>query len=73
MMTNELHHTRRAIIMTLSLSLSIILGTVIFLSRIENNNDNIIYAQFQKNNNNISLGVNITSPQRGSTNSNQYG
>jgi hypothetical protein len=73
MMTNELHHTRRAIIMTLSLSLSIILGTVIFLSRIENNNDNIIYAQFQNNNNNISLGVNITSPQRGSTNSNQYG
>jgi hypothetical protein len=62
MMTNEMHHTTSAIIMILSLSLSIILGAVIFLSRIENNNGSIIYAQFQ---NNISLGVNITSPQRG--------
>jgi hypothetical protein len=65
MMTNEMHQTRRAIIMTLSLSLSVILETVIFLSSIENNNDSIIYAQFQNNNSNISLGVNITSPQRG--------
>jgi hypothetical protein len=62
MMTNEMHHTTSAIIMILSLSLSIILGAVIFLSSIENNNGSIIYAQFQ---NNISLGVNITSPQRG--------
>jgi hypothetical protein len=64
MMTNEMHHTRRAIIMTLSLPLSIILGAVIFLSSIENTNG-IIYAQFQNNNSNISLGVNITSPKRG--------
>ena len=65
MVTNEIHHTRPAIIMTLSLSLFIILGAVIFLSSIENNNGSIIYAQFQNNNRNISLGVNITSPQRG--------
>jgi hypothetical protein len=65
MMTNEMHHTRRAIIMTLSLSLSVILETVIFLSSIENNNGSIIYAHFQNNNSNLSLGVNITSPQRG--------
>lgn len=65
MMANEMHHTRPAIIMTLSLLLSIILETVIFLSSTENNNGSIIYAQFQNNNSNISLGVNITSPQRG--------
>jgi hypothetical protein len=64
MMTNEMHHTTPAIIMILSLSLSIILGAVIFLSSIENTNG-IIYAQFQNNNSNITLGVNITSPQRG--------
>jgi hypothetical protein len=64
-MTNEMHHTRRAIIMTLSLSFSIILGAVIYLSNNENNNSSIIYAQFQINNSNLSLGVNITSPQRG--------
>jgi hypothetical protein len=51
--------------MILSLSLSIILGAVIFLSSIENNNWSIIYAQFQNNKSNISLGVKITSPQRG--------
>jgi hypothetical protein len=64
MMTNEMHHTTPAIIMILSLSLSIILGAVIFLSSVENTNG-IIYAQFQNNNSNITLGVNITSPQRG--------
>ena len=65
MMTYEMHHTRPEIIMTLSLSLSIILGAVIFLSSIGNNNGSIIYAQFQNNNSKYSLGVNITSPQRG--------
>jgi hypothetical protein len=65
MMTNEMHHTRPAIIMTLSLSLPIFLRAVIFLSSIENNNGSIIYAHFQNNNSNLSLGVNITSPQRG--------
>lgn len=63
MMTNKVH-IRPAIIMTLSISFSIILATVTFLSSIENNNGSIIYAQFQ-NNGNISLGINITSPQRG--------
>ena len=67
MMTNEMHHTTPAIIMILSLSVSIILGAVIFLSSIENNNGSIIYAHFQNNNSNLSLGVNITSPQRGQT------
>ena len=61
MMTNEMHHTRPAIIMTLSLSLPIFLRAVIFLSSIENNNGSIIYAHFQNNNSNLSLGVNITS------------
>ena len=44
---------------------SIALHTVIFLSSIENNNGDIIYAQNQNNNSIMSLSVNITSPQRG--------
>jgi hypothetical protein len=51
--------------MTFSLLFCIILGAVIFFSSLENNKSSITYAQFQNNNSNISLGVNITSPQRG--------
>jgi hypothetical protein len=52
--------------MTLTLLFSIILGSVLLSSSFENDKSgNIIYAQFQNNNSNISLGVNITSPQRG--------
>jgi hypothetical protein len=58
-------NTRSEITMTLSLLFCIILGAVIFFSSLENSKSSIIHAQFQNNNSNISLGVNITSPQRG--------
>jgi hypothetical protein len=58
-------NTRSEITMALSLLFCIILGAVIFFSSPENNKSSIIHAQFQNNNSNISLGVNITSPQRG--------
>jgi hypothetical protein len=52
--------------MRLTLLFYIILGSVLLFSGFENDKSgNIIYAQFQNNNSNISLGVNITSPQRG--------
>lgn len=47
MMTNEMHHTTTAIIMILSLSLSIILGAVIFLSSIENTNVVLFILSFK--------------------------
>lgn len=60
-----MNNTRSEITMTLSL-LFCILGAVILFSSLENGkSSNIIHAQFQNNNSNISLGVNITSPQRG--------
>jgi hypothetical protein len=60
-----MNNTRSEITMTLSL-LFCILGAVILFSSPENGkSSNIIHAQFQNNNSNISLGVNITSPQRG--------
>jgi hypothetical protein len=58
-------NTRSGITMTFSLLVCIIIGVVIFISSLGNDkSNNIIYAQFQNNVSNISLGINITSPQR---------
>jgi hypothetical protein len=59
------NNTKSGITMTFSLLVYIILGVVIFISSLGNDkSNNIIYAQSQNNVSNISLGINITSPQR---------
>jgi hypothetical protein len=59
------NNTSSGITMTFSLLVCTILGVVIFISSLGNDkSNNIIYAQFQNNVSNISLGINITSPQR---------
>jgi hypothetical protein len=44
---------------------SFILATILLFISISSNDHNLIYAQFQNNNNNTLLGVNITSPAKG--------
>jgi hypothetical protein len=44
---------------------SFILATILLFISISSNHHDLIYAQFQNNNNNTLLGVNITSPAKG--------
>jgi hypothetical protein len=66
MLINGRNQVMSAIITISLLSLSsFILGTVLFFLNSSSNNNNVIYAQFQNNNSNALLGVNITSPEKG--------
>jgi hypothetical protein len=59
------HIMSTLMIKSLLLLSSFILATILLFISISCNNLNLIYAQFQNNNNNTLLGVNITSPTKG--------